>query len=308
MGNFVLPRCNVKGVASHITWQKFWKAFSLEQRIVPTREPVGATHQESLSMLVKEVWCYNVLFQRSRKLLTHRIRLLMIDTWNWLWGRRKLHEWYFCANITLTELSVTLIPESYSCNFFAPNLNFIFHHLCEVLQFFVVWAVHGSDWIVEGVVTNIVFILRGNQFDNPSRFVGSINPLSVPPSFFFFCKTSFKLRMNSQATCTGRLLYPCMQWHPGYTVKQTALIDSHIGQGIQTEFEVHIKKYDSTSYLTIGQVQTSRLYKTKQRSAKSLQTASVFYSNAKSTLNVQVGWENQTWKFWICYHLSSFFF
>ena len=55
-----------------------------------------------------------------------------------------------------------------------------------------------------------------------------------------------------------------------------------------------IKKYGSTSQLGIGQVQNGHLYtryrssspKTKQRSAKSLQTTFFTYSNAKSTLKV----------------------
>ena len=64
------------------------KAFSLEPRGVSTQEAVGATHQVTLTMLVKEVWCYNLSFPRSQTLqtLTHRICLLLyvIDTTKFL--------------------------------------------------------------------------------------------------------------------------------------------------------------------------------------------------------------------------------
>ena len=77
-----------------------------------------------------------------------------------------------------------------------------------------------------------------------------------------------------------------------------------------------IKKYGSTSGM--GQVQNGHLYlryrsnsqKTKQRSEKSLQTTSLCYSIAKSTLKTLLtfseGQENQTCKFRFC--SSSFFF
>ena len=48
----VLHHCNVKGVLSHLTWDKVLKVFPFEPCVVSTQEAVVVTHQVELSTLV----------------------------------------------------------------------------------------------------------------------------------------------------------------------------------------------------------------------------------------------------------------
>ena len=69
----------MKGVVSSITWEKVQTAFSAKPHVVPTQEPVGATGQEKLSMLVKKAWLYDLSFPTSWKLKTHTHRIRVLD-------------------------------------------------------------------------------------------------------------------------------------------------------------------------------------------------------------------------------------
>ena len=89
----VLHHCNMKGV--HITCGKVTQAFSLEPNIVPNEEALDTTRQAKLSIPVKEVWLFEVMFPWSQKFQKDRhtnkthLAINILHIWWRLWHKKK---------------------------------------------------------------------------------------------------------------------------------------------------------------------------------------------------------------------------